>query len=73
MTLSWILFALAAFFWPLRRITGKDGLLLPFLSVLFCCAGGLTALLPGGDLLPAATGAAAVLLSALLTPERRGR
>ena len=69
MTLACLLFALGALMMPLRRIMGKDGLALAFLCMLLCCAGVAVTVLSREEMTWAGTGAALVLLSALLTPE----
>ena len=70
--LSWIMFALAAVMILLSRHIGKGGMLFPFLCVLFCCAGACVGVLCRASLMTVGTGTAAVLLTALLVPERSG-
>ena len=73
MTISCILFALAALIWPLGRMMRKTGAALPFFSVLLCCAGAGLYILSGGSVSSAAAGVAAVAFSALLTGEGGGK
>ncbi len=72
MTLSWILFALAALIGPVSRALGKSGAALPFFSVLFSCAGAAAWILSFGTVTGAATGVIAAALSMLLSGEGGG-
>ena len=65
--------ALAAVMILLSRFIGKRGMLFPFLCVLFCCAGACVGVLCRASLMTVGTGTTAVLLTALLVPERSGR
>ena len=71
--LSWIMFILAAVMLILGRLIRKRGMLFPFLCVLFCCAGACVGVLCRASLMTVGTGTTAVLLTALLVPERSGR
>ena len=72
MTLSWIMFALAALMGPASRALGKSGAALPFFCVLFSCAGAAAWILSFGTVTGAAAGVIAAALSMLLSGEGGG-
>ena len=70
MSLSCYLFACSALMWPLRRICKAKGILLPFLSVLTCCAAVTAGLYDQWPLRQISAGVLIVMLCAFSMPGR---